>query len=617
MKKDSRTCRKGFPLKKRFQYWFDNRMTRGSLGLIRILIIASILIAVLMGIVIIVCGFSDEGEGGAVIWDSIATVINAWMPSFEDGSPGYLIVMSVTAIAGVLFTSVLIGIITSAIEEKIDSLKRGNSLVLEEGHIVVLGFYPGEYTLLQQLILAAADEPACVVVAEDMDRAEMEDNIRENLDVPKNFRIVCRTADITDPASLEKCSVETCRTVIVSPTDDVTTMKAVLAVSALLEEKGAPQIAVNAIISRNEYRFPPSLAEANNISTLQTNVILAKMIAHSCTQTGLSETFREIFNFEGSEFYLIGADEAAGLSFETLSLRLENAVPVGIGRDGRVLMAPPADTVIEASDKLLVFSERSDSARLGAEAPALPDGPSLSANAAEAPTEAVIIGSNEMLPVILAELPENVTRVFLVSPLYEDGVPKKAAAAALARGIKIEAIAEDPHTEETLDRLARLAGHIVILGDHEKEPEEADMEAVFLLLNLRDIRVRSGLDFNITVEMHLEHSQKLAGRGDRTDFLVSSSMSSLIVAQLAESPELIGVFREILSNRGNELYLKNAGLLGLAGQHTVRGLRRAMLRHGYILMGHLDPEKQSRFDLGLDETLTLTDEDCLIVLGEK
>ena len=402
MKKDSKTARKGFPLKKRFQYWFDNRMTRGSLGLIRILIIASILIAVLMGIVIIVCGFSDEGEGGAVIWDSIATVINAWMPSFEDGSPGYLIVMSVTAIAGVLFTSVLIGIITSAIEEKIDSLKRGNSLVLEEGHIVVLGFYPGEYTLLQQLILAAADEPACVVVAEDMDRAEMEDNIRENLDVPKNFRIVCRTADITDPASLEKCSVETCRTVIVSPTDDVTTMKAVLAVSALLEEKGAPQIAVNAIISRNEYRFPPSLAEANNISTLQTNAILAKMIAHSCTQTGLSETFREIFNFEGSEFYLIGADEAAGLSFETLSLRLENAVPVGIGRDGRVLMAPPADTVIEASDKLLVFSERSDSARLGAEAPALPDEPALTGDAAEAPTEAVIIGSNEMLPVILA-----------------------------------------------------------------------------------------------------------------------------------------------------------------------------------------------------------------------
>ena len=222
-----------------------------------------------------------------------------------------------------------------------------------------------------------------------------------------------------------------------------------------------------------------------------------------------------------------------------------------------------------------------------------------------------------MLPVILSELPENVTRVFLVSPLYEDGVPEKAAAAALARGTRIEAIAEDPHAEEVLDRLARLAGHIVILGDHEKDPEEADMEAVFLLLNLRDIRVRSGLSFNITVEMRLERNQKLAGRGDHTDFLVSSSMSSLIVAQLAESPGLIGVFREILSNRGNELYLKNAGLLDLTGRHAVRGLRRTMLRQGYILMGLLDAGGQSRFDLGLDETLDLSDEDCLIVLGEK
>ena len=618
MKNSSKNTRKAFPLRKRFQYWFDNRMTRGSLGFIRILIIASILIAVLMGTVIIVCGFSDEGEGGAVIWDSIATVINAWMPSFEDGSPGYLVVMSVTAIAGVLFTSVLIGIITSAIEEKIDSLKRGNSLVLEEGHIVVLGFYPGEYTLLQQLILAAADEPACVVVAEDMDRVEMEDNIRENLDVPKNFRIVCRTADITDPASLEKCSVETCRTVIVSPTDDLTTMKAVLAVSALLGEKGAPQIAVNAIISKNEYRFPPSLAEANNISTLQTNSILAKMIAHSCTQTGLSEAFREIFNFEGSEFYLITLPGSVGMSFEELSLRLADAAPVGISRGGEVIIAPPADTVIAEGDELLVFSEQRDSARLDEAAPVLPDEPVLPVKAAaEAPAEAVIIGCNEMLPVILAELPENVTRVFLVSPAFESGMPKKAAEAAAARNIALEVLAEDPHAEEVLDRLARLAEHIVILGDHEKAPEEADMEAVFLLLNLRDIRVRSGLSFNITVEMRLEHSQKLAGRGDRTDFLVSSSMSSLIVAQLAESPALIGVFREILSNRGNELYLKNAERLGLAGSYTVRALRRAMLRQGYILLGCLNAGGESRFDLSSDETLTLTEEDSLIVLGEN
>ena len=131
MKKETDRQRR-FTLKERFQYWFDNRMTKGSLGLIRALIVVSVILAVTMAALIILLGFNEEGEVASVFWDSIATVINAWMPSFEDGSPGYVIIMAITAISGVLFTSVLIGIITSAIEEKIDNLKRGNSFVLEK-----------------------------------------------------------------------------------------------------------------------------------------------------------------------------------------------------------------------------------------------------------------------------------------------------------------------------------------------------------------------------------------------------------------------------------------------------------------------------------------------------
>ena len=273
MRRDGeKTERESFSLKSRFSYWFDNRMACGSFGLILALTAASVLLAVMIAALIVLLGFSRKGEAPAVIWNGVATVINAWMPAFEDGGPGYLVMMSVIALAGLLFTSVLIGIITSAIEVKIENLKKGNSRVLETGHTVVLGFCPGEYTLLNQLILAAAGKPACVVVAGDMEREEMEQAIGENIDVPKNCRIVCRTADITDPASLEKCSVDTCRSIIVSPTDDMRTIKAVLAVSKLLEEKGVPEIGVNAVISRPEYRFPPSLVETDNITTLQTRV---------------------------------------------------------------------------------------------------------------------------------------------------------------------------------------------------------------------------------------------------------------------------------------------------------------------------------------------------------
>lgn len=616
MKKEPIVTEK-FSLRNRFNYWFDNKMTRGSLGLIRVLIAASVMLAVLIAGLIILFGFNEDGENAAVFWDSIATVINAWMPSFSDGGMGYLIMMSLVAIAGVLFTSVLIGIITNAIEEKIDNLKRGNSIVLEKDHIVILGFYPGEYTLIEQLILAAAGKPTCIVVAENMDRQEMEENISENLDVPENFRIVCRTVDITDPASIEKCSVETCKTVIVSPTNDMRTIKAVLAVSTLLEEKGVPEISVNAIISKNEHKFPQSIAEANNILTLQTNNILAKMIAHSCTQNGLSETFREVFNFEGSEFYLTELPGIQGLEFATLMDITDNAVPAGVYREGEIILNPSKNFLLQETDRVLVFSEERDSAR---RVPPSSDYiPKIETNllSKKDNTDTVIIGRNETLPLILNELPENVTNVYLVGHQTTETEEALFARIAAKKSLNLNYYQGNPRSEEVLIDLANMAEHVVILNDHDKDAEEADMAVIFLLLNLRDIRKRFGLNFNITVEMRREHNQKLVGVGDHTDFLVASSTSSLILAQLAESPELIDVFQEILSTQGNELFLKSVAQAKLEGKYKVRTLRQILLQQGYILLGYLDADKESHFNPPISEEIELTAEDAVIVLGSK
>ena len=98
--------------KDRFSYWFDNHMSKGSIGLIRILLIFSLLAVLLVSGLIMALGFNDGESFAGVLWNSIATIINAWMPSYEDGEPGYLILMAIVAIAGLLFTSVFIGIIT-------------------------------------------------------------------------------------------------------------------------------------------------------------------------------------------------------------------------------------------------------------------------------------------------------------------------------------------------------------------------------------------------------------------------------------------------------------------------------------------------------------------------
>ena len=601
--------------KEKFSYWFDNRISKGSLGLIRFLIAVSIVLAVVIAGLIILFGFHEDSEPLAVFWDSISTVLNAWMPSSEDGSPGYILLMAVCAIAGILFTSVLIGIVTSAIEEKIIELKRGNSQVLESGHTVILGFYPGEYTLLQQLALASAGKEACVVVAEDMEREEMEQFIRENVDCPKNFRIICRSADVTDPSALERCALSDCRTVIVHPTDDARTIKTLLAVSALKRNSPGADFRILTLLSGSEFRFPAALAQEYSITALREHDTLAKMIAHSCTQMGLSETFRELFNFEGSEWYVVSLPGTAGMRFDELTLRLDGAVPVGVyGAEG-MRLNPPAGTVIRPEDRILIFSEDRESVRLtdaGAD-----DAHTAAAAAEEADTTALILGSNDSLPIILRELPENVRRVLLAGKRGSPEEEARLAEEAGKRGLTVGYADADLLDEDALEALAKDAEHVVILNDHDKEEEDADMEVIYLLLNLRDIRFRLGLRFNITTEMRRERNQNLVTDNDRTDFVVASSMSSMVLAQLSESPELLGAFREILSNEGSEIFLKKPLQLGIRGKMRVRSLRKLALAQGYVLLGWVDEKRESTFNPPLDLELD-TDGGCaLIVLGEK
>jgi Trk K+ transport system NAD-binding subunit len=594
-------------------------MAKGSFGLIRLLAIFTLIVILLVAFVVFHLTYNEESSFLSSFWESLSTVINAWMPAYEDGegSLAYLIPMSLAAIAGLFITSILIGIISSGIEEKINDLKKGHSEILEEDHILVLGFYPGEYTLLKQLVLAADDRACCIVVAGELDQEEMQQYIRDNVEYPKNVRIICRTVDIFDPVALERCALAEARSVIISPTDDFTTTKALLAVSALIGEESEHRPKIGAIVSRTEYQFPPSIAAKHNVTTLQTNETLAKIIAHSCTQPGLSETFRELFNFEGSELYSVEILETAGLRFDELLLRVDRGVPVGIIGSEQFVLNPPGEQVVGPEDKILVFAEDADSPVLTA----LPELPAFSGHKredmTEAPAAVTIIGGGLSLDTVLRELPDNVTEVLICNKKAEVYEAAVETAKELGR-FSVSRFSGNPGRQKVLKTLAEKSEHIVILSNPDADEETADMDNIFLLLNLRDIRNRFGLSYNITAEMRRESNQNLVATDDGTDFVVASNMSSLFLAQLAESPELIDVFRELLSNEGDEIYLKEASMFALDGEHSVAEIRRNTFEAGYIFLGYIPGDTGgSIYNPPLTEVLHLEKDDQLIVIGKE
>lgn len=604
----------------RQRYRLDEKMSKGSLGLIKLLAVSTIVMMLLVAVILQIAGLfaGEETSFSALLWNTLATIINKWLPFYGDGWRGYRIMMTVAAIFGLLITSVLIGIISSAIDEKIASLKKGGLAVMEEDHIVVLGFKPGEYTLIQELVYGADKRPRCIVVGSELSREEMEECIRDNVICPKNVRILCRTVNIFDPVTLERCSLNTCRTILISPTDNDRTIRTLLAVTKLLHDVPECRIRTIAVLSQNDYRIPEAVIKKHGILLLHAEGTIARIMAHSCTQPGLSQAMLEMFHFEGSEIHIIALPGIEGLTFEELLCRVDCAFPIGICKGDEIYLNPDAAMRLEQGDRLLAFCEESDSAKLLPASALQPIKPLPPYQDAQSAGHLVIIGCNEFLSTVLLELSENVTSVTLADVPEDFRDAALQAAARRETKLSVSFFEKDTAELSTLEELAKTADHIVLLSDRNRPDDEADMHSIFNILTLRDIRDRFGLNFNITVEMRLEINQNLVISEAHTEFILSSNMSSRFLAQLSESPELIKVFNELLTNEGNEVYLKTAEELHCEGTWTGLELRRRLLPQHYVMIGYMDGESlQSSFDLSLHDSVTLKPNDKLIVIGEN
>ena len=60
----------------------------------------------------------------------------------DAGHPGFLLGMLAVTLGGVFTTSMLIGIMSNALQSKLENLRKGRSRVIEKDHVVILGWSP-------------------------------------------------------------------------------------------------------------------------------------------------------------------------------------------------------------------------------------------------------------------------------------------------------------------------------------------------------------------------------------------------------------------------------------------------------------------------------------------
>ena len=542
------------------RYRFDNALGRGPMVVIAYLALLSLAVVVLTAIIAVAASLSFGGSNGTSfgedVWQALLRTVDAGSFAADTAWPTRALAL-VTTLIGIFLAGSLIGLIANAVDQKVEDLRRGRSAVIEVGHTVILGWSPQVPRIIGELVVANESErSAAVVVLARADKAAMEDELRERVPELRTTRVVVRTGNPSVPDDLKRASIDTARSVVIVRDDDgdAGVVKAVLAVRALDPE--LEQAHVVAELHDKDHARTLRSVTAGRVLTVSSDDVVAEVTAQACLQGGLAHVFQDLLDFDGDELYFVPAAAVAGATYGRSLLAFAGSSVIG-----RVELNPPADTVIEAEDELIVVASDDATAVITGlqpvSAPALPaDNDDISR-----PGHIVVVGWSAFGSKVLRELDEFLvpgSRVEIV--VDQDLVDTDKIAATPLRHTRLEVHVGDGGPGDLLPLLDGEPPHqIIVLGYRNAlSIDDADARTLLTLITLRQSFPPGPGQVRIVAELLDQRNLTLADPVGIDDLIVSDALSSLLMAQLSERAELQAVFDDLFDADGAVVSLEAA-----------------------------------------------------------
>ena len=552
----------------RLRYWFDNTMSKGPIALITWLGIASAAFILVMAGIITITGLASEEDPAPdfaeIAWRSLMRTMDAGTMGGDSGTWAYLFAMFVVTLGGVFIISILIGVLTSGIEAKLEDLRKGRSTVIEENHTVILGWSPQIFTVISEIVEANTNQKnACIAVLADKDKVEMEDEIHSQVPNAKTTRIVCRTGSPLDLVDLEIVNPHTARSIVVlAPEVDDPDTYVIKTVLAITNNPNRKQDKYHIVA---EIRDEKNVAVAKMVGRDEAEIVLvgdliSRITVQTCRQSGLSVVYTELLNFGGDEIYFKEEPALVGKTFGDALLAYEDSAVIGVQDQNGTRVNPPMDTKIGKGDKIIAIAEDDDKIKLFPLTPSIDTGAiQTRPSSASASEQTLILGWNSRGPAIVRELDNYVapgSQTVIVS-----NVANIADQVNQTKNQTIQTQEGDITNRSTLEALNVSAfDHIIVLSYSETlDMQAADAQTLITLLHLRDMSEHAGKDYAIVSEMLDVRNRQLAEVTRADDFIVSDQLVSLLLAQVSENKHLNAVFADLFDPEGSEIYLKPAG----------------------------------------------------------
>jgi voltage-gated potassium channel Kch len=588
-------------LRQRLRYWFDNTMSKGTISLIGWLALVTFGLIVVISTALTVVEPPTNPDGSpvnplSVLWKTFVAAFALAVP--ESGPHAELAILFILALGGIFIVSALVGLLTTGMNQRLEMLRKGRSLVVETDHTVILGWSDQVYTVVSELVEAnRSRRRATVTILAEQDKVSMEDRLRHRLETFRNTRIVCRTGSPLDLSDLEMVNINASRSIIVLAPEgldaedaDAYVLKVLLAINRGPAFRGRPHHVI-AAVRDGRNRAVAQLAGGDAV-VIDGDDISARLVVQTARQSRLSVIYHDLLDFGGDEFYIVAEPQLVGRPFSDSLLAYRACSPVGLFHaNGTTKLNPPMETMIGPNDKLVVLAEDDSAIRLSGRHFTVDTSAIVhSVRGPQAPERTLMLGWNGRAVRIIEQLD-----IYVTAGSAVDIVTSRADAdmvvAQLSQRLRRVALrikdgdVRDRNVLESLDVAGY--GNVIVLSDDLLDPMTADSRVLVTLLHLRDMLAKRGRSVQIVSEMRDDRDRALAQLTRADDFVVSEQMVSLLMTQISENRHLESVFTDLFDPDGAEIYVRPASyyVREVAG-HTFATVVESARRRGEVAMGY-------------------------------
>jgi voltage-gated potassium channel Kch len=617
-------------LRSRVRYRFDNLLARGMWAVLLWLGLITLLAVVLSSALLALSGVSFAGsEDSSLIedfWQSMLRILDPGTMAADVGWGRRLLALLVTVI-GILIAGTLIGLIASGVEQRVEAMRRGRSVVTESGHVVVLGGSSRLVDVVDQLVLAnRGKRNQAIVVLSDNDPTELAERVRLEIPDLLGTRLVVRRGDPTSIAALSIAAVRRARAVVVLGEDDDTrdgrAVMTTLAAGAAIGGFDRLPIVVNV----DDPTTADHLVQAcgPDVHPVVARQAVARTMAFALRQPGLNQVVAELLDLRGADIHIRDLGDLAGAPFGQSITWFVDARPIGRLRgDGRPELNPPPSTLLEPGDRIILLAnDARPPQRLSAPGPNSvgPSGEGPGSLEPQGPREehVLIVGWNRLGTELLVELDGFCAPQSTCTVVYDAAVldPSEVGIPELFR-LDVDCHPSGPAWPLEPHAMGNVSA-VVLLGYSDVLPSrESDSRTLLNLMSLRRQFASWTEDRpRVIVELQESESVDIAQVSGADDYVVSSGIASRSIAQLAEQPERRAVFQALYALEGPSIRLVPASQYGLRGEVPWLDVVSAVYATGAIAIGWrpaTDTGVDSRLNPRLTERVRLDDDQIVVI----